>query len=284
MFFAALIPLTGIVEALIVRRIPGISRTVLVLVLMWMPAVASIVARLVTREGFGDLSLRLGGRRGARALFVAAAYPLLVGAIAYSIAWGAHLAAFEPPTEDMAFALPRWMVPLTGSPAARFAKSLAIHLTVGAVSGCIFAAGEEIGWRGYLAPRLLDARVRGAIPLSGLVWSMWHWPLMIGSKSPHPALVLGLFTLELVPMSGLMTRLRLESGSVLPAIVLHALWNELLGLVFDGFTEAPTLWVGETGSLVVGAAILLTLPFLRGRWAARRAPGEPPYASVGFLS
>lgn len=283
-FFAVLIPLSGFIEALIVRRTVFLARGVLILILMWIPALASLVARLALREGFDDLSLRISDRRVARALFIAAAFPLLVGAIAYGIAWSTGLAAFEAPLEDPVFILPLWMVPLSGSPAARFAQSLALHLSLGALSGCVFAAGEEIGWRGYLVPRLIEARVPWALPLSGVIWAVWHWPLVLGSKDPNKLLSLCLFTLVLIPTGGLMARLCLESGSVLPAILSHALWNELLGIVFDGFTVKPGIWLGESGILVVGVSTLLATPFLLGRWSARRSPGAEPYAELGFLS
>lgn len=282
-FFAVLIPLTGLVEAIIVRRSLPIPRAVLILVLMWIPALASLVARLAAREGFGDLSLRISGRDGARALVIAAAFPLAVGALAYGAAWSAGLAAFQAPEEDPALLLPLWIVPLSGSPAARFAQSLGLHLTIGALSGAVFAAGEEIGWRGYLVPRLIDARVPAPIPLSGLLWAAWHWPLALGSTGEHRLLTLALFTLVLLPIGGLMARLRFESGSVLPAIVMHALWNELIGIVFGGSTVNEGIWLGESGILVVGASIVLAAPLLWRGWAGRRAPSEAPYAEMTFF-
>ena len=157
-------------------------------------------------------------------------------------------------------------------------------MTVGAVSGCIFAAGEESGWRGYLVSRLHDARVPWAIPLSGIIWAVWHWPLSLGSRSPHLALTLSLFTVVLIPVSGLMARLRFESGSVLPPILLHALWNELRGIVLGGFTAHEGIGLGESGILVVAASVLLALPLLVGRWSARRTPDEAPSTEFGFFS
>jgi hypothetical protein len=73
-FFAVLIPLSALVEALILRRTFKLPRGTLVLALMWVPALASVVARLVTREGFGDLSFRVSGRPGARAVLIAVAF------------------------------------------------------------------------------------------------------------------------------------------------------------------------------------------------------------------
>lgn len=282
-FFAVLAPLSGLVEAVIVRRALPVPRSVLILALMWVPALASVAARLAAREGFADLSLRVAGPHGRRAIVIAVMFPLLVCAAAYGVAWGAGLASFQAPDEDPALLLPLWMVPLSGSPIARLAQSLGLHLTIGAVSGCVFAAGEEIGWRGYLVPRLIDARIPAALPLSGLLWALWHWPLVLGSHSPHRLLSLALFTVLLIPMGGVFARLRLESGSVLPAIVLHGLWNEIVGIVFDGFTPDGGLWLGESGFLVVGASSLLSAALLRGRYPARRSPDEAPYATLNGL-
>lgn len=275
-FFAVLIPLSALVEALILRRTLKLPRGTLVLALMWVPALASVVARLVTREGFRDLSFRVSGRQGARAVLVAVAFPLLVGAIAYGVAWSTGLAAFKAPDENPALILPLWMVPLSGPPAARLLQAIGLHLTIGAVSGVVFAAGEEIGWRGYLVQRLLEARVPWAIPLSGVIWAMWHWPLALGMKSPNVLLTLSLFTLVLIPIGALMAHLCLESRSVLPAILLHALWNELIGLVFGPFTVDEGIWLGESGILVVAASTLLALPFILQR---RRSAIQPSPAA-----
>jgi hypothetical protein len=51
--------------------------------LMWMPALASLVARLALSEGVADVSFRFGGRLSFRTTLIAWFYPLLVGGIAY---------------------------------------------------------------------------------------------------------------------------------------------------------------------------------------------------------
>lgn len=44
----------------------------------------------------------------------------------------------------------------------------------------LLAVGEEAGWRGYMTPYLTGrfGRVKGLI-LSGCVWGIWHWPLIL---------------------------------------------------------------------------------------------------------
>ena len=55
--------------------------------LMWTPAAASVVARLALREGFGDVSFRLGGRPGLKAILFALVFPIFIGLISYGLAW-----------------------------------------------------------------------------------------------------------------------------------------------------------------------------------------------------
>ena len=57
-----------------IEKIPA-----LIFALMYVPAIASIGARLVLREGFGDVSFRLGGQEGRRSLLLALLYPVVVG-------------------------------------------------------------------------------------------------------------------------------------------------------------------------------------------------------------
>ena len=54
------------------------------------------------------------------------------------------------------------------------------------------AAGEEIGWRGYMLTRLIDAGVPAPVIVSGLIWGLWHVPLIVAGiiygAHPSPAL------------------------------------------------------------------------------------------------
>jgi uncharacterized protein len=80
-FFAVLVPLSAVFQAITVTT----GNASWILALMWSPALASAVARLVLREGFADVSFRFGGRRTWKYLVLAPIFPTVVGLIAYSI-------------------------------------------------------------------------------------------------------------------------------------------------------------------------------------------------------
>ncbi|NPC81180.1 hypothetical protein HPC49_23495, partial [Pyxidicoccus fallax] len=135
-FFAVLVPLSALFQWMFIQRVAFLGRQGQIILLMWTPAVASFIARLVTREGWGDLSFRVGGAPGRRALLYAFGFPLGVGALAYGVAWSTGLAAFEPPVQD-SIVVPwkMWTVDIAGAPEVRLLKQLALHLTVGTVVG-----------------------------------------------------------------------------------------------------------------------------------------------------
>src|SRR4051794_31875250 len=123
---------------------------------MFGPAMASVVARLVLREGFGDVSFRFGGRRTWNSIGLALVFPIAVGLIAYGIAWTTGLAQFDPQPPD---GISAQLAGKASTPAGVFAIMLAVSTFLLVFPNSFYAAGEEIGWRGYMLTRLIDAGV-----------------------------------------------------------------------------------------------------------------------------
>ena len=268
-YFALLVPLTAVFEAIVI--ITGDMSWIWAL--MWSPAVASVVARLVLREGFADVSFRLGGRRGWKAIGLALIFPIVIGLIAYGIAWVTGLVRFSPEPIEL-------VAPYVGdsaSPVVVFVLNLAVSATIVAILTAPYAAGEEIGWRGYMLTRLIDAGVPRPILVSGLIWSLWHVPLIVGGMylaGPSPALSAVLFIVMVTSFSFVFARLRLETGSVWPAIALHSAWNAIIQVAFDpaSTSAGAQLWIGESGILVALTMIVAAIIFSRGHWTIRRVP------------
>ena len=255
-YFALLIPLSAVFETLMI-----VSDVSWAWVLMWVPAAASIVARLVLREGFSDVSFRVGGRRGWNAIGFALVFPIIVGLIAYGTAWTTGLVQFSPRPMSL-------VAPLIGdstSPVFVLVVNIAAAATVVTLFSVLTAAGEEIGWRGYMLTRLVESGVPMPIFASGVIWGLWHVPLILGGvylAGPPPQLSALLWMVVATSFSFVFARLRLETGSVWPAIALHAAWNSIIQAALDPASsgETATLWVGESGILValtmIAAAII----------------------------
>ena len=60
------------------------------------------------------------------------------------------------------------------------AYQLLLAVTLAPLANMIPAVGEEAGWRGYMMPRLKErlGLLNGRL-LGGVIWGVWHWPLML---------------------------------------------------------------------------------------------------------
>ena len=259
-YFAIVVVLSAAIEGFVIVN-PAMDG--LIAVLMFVPAIASVVARLALGEGFSDVSFRLGGRRGLGAVGIALVFPVAIGLVAYGIAWTTGLAGFD----------------------ARPSSGMVVSFAVGLVIGLVLAAGEEIGWRGYMLTRLIDSGVPRPVLAGGLIWALWHVPLVLGgvyAAGPSPALSAALIVVSITSFGFVISRLRLETGSVWPAIVLHGAWNRIIQGPFDGATTGAgaTLWVGESGVVTALTLILAAVIFSRGSWTILREPPRREKTSV----
>ncbi|MDE6663101.1 MAG: CPBP family intramembrane metalloprotease [Lachnospiraceae bacterium] len=103
------------------------------------------------------------------------------------------------------------------------------------VSGVIasFAAfGEEAGWRGYMMPKMIKLwGVKKAVVIGGILWGIWHWPLTYVGHNfgteyfGYPFTGFAAMCVMCVFMGIILTFVTYKSGSIWPATILHAVNN-----------------------------------------------------------
>jgi membrane protease YdiL (CAAX protease family) len=114
---------------------------------------------------------------------------------------------------------------------------------------------EELGWRGFLLPRLLHkCSPLEASVILGLVWAAWHINVFFSAISTRV-----LFTASAVALSILMTVMFLHTrGSVLLAIVMH--WSVVPGKyivrTFFPASQEPPDWLRAIVVIAVAVAIV----------------------------
>ena len=108
--------------------------------------------------------------------------------------------------------------------------------------------GEELGWRGFMLPKLLEkfSVVKSTI-LIGLAWGIWHlvsftFPgAAIPSFLPVNLWTILLYFLYTISISFVFTYAHLKSGgSVWIAILLHAFYNAGSNIAFEFFAETES--------------------------------------------
>ncbi|QPP08757.1 CPBP family intramembrane metalloprotease [Streptomyces bathyalis] len=235
------------------------------IILAFSPVLVTLVMLLVvTREGYSRNGWgRLGmGRLGLRIwpFTVAATAGVSVLATAGTVAFG--FARFTAPHDD-------------------WAKSALILC----VTGPILAFAEEIGWRGYLQPRLAFLGERRAMLVIGVVWIAWHLPYILLTPYYHSdgdmALVLPLFGASVIAFSFLIGYLRVMAGSVWPAVLAHFAHNATFAWLLNHAisTKHPVIFseylAGDTGLFVfIGTAAFALVAGVRYSAAASRRPAH----------
>ena len=243
---------------------------VLLPVMMFTPAVAVLVVTFVMRvpaRGHRARFLGLWPLRPAKRvvwLMVAAwlVPPVLVGVsilVAVALGFVQLDLTFSAFAAELAKALPAG-TPLPPVEVVVLAQLAAVP--VGALFNSVFAFGEEIGWRGWLLPALRPLGTWPALLLSGVIWGIWHSPIiLLGYNFGRTDITGVLFMIGgCVAWGVLLGWVRLRSASVWPAVIAHGSLNAAAGLVVLFAAAQPDLALA--GPLGVAAWIVLALVVL----------------------
>jgi len=228
---------------------------------MWAPALAAFTCCAFFRIPFKFLGLAWPGMRA-----MAWGYLLPVGyaTTAYLFVWLTGLA----PADFVGF-LRASEKSLHIGPGAGVLNAILI-VTFGVLQSGVSATGEEIGWRGFLVPVLMQRLdFTGVVLLSGVIWALWHYPLILfgpySSQAPKWAAIL-CFTIMIVATGAMAAWLRLKTGSVWPAAMLHACHNAVIQWLFDSMTSETgraALFAGEFGVALAVSSVLFAIPLWR---------------------
>jgi membrane protease YdiL (CAAX protease family) len=249
---------------------------------MWAPALAQMLTRLITGEGWQETYLRPRLRQTWPYWLIAWVAPALltvVGMVIYFLLFPRHYDAELTTLREMLEATP--MDPGEINLWVLVAVQVTQALVIAPLINSTATFGEEFGWRAYLQPKLMAMGIapRRAMALMGLIWGVWHWPEILmghnygldypGAPFLSP-LAMVWFTLIVGTLLGWLT---FRAGSVWPAVIGHAALNGManLGVIFVQGEPNPLLGplpVGLVGGLGF-AAIGLCLLLIPGLWRTR---------------
>lgn len=257
---------------MIIASVLGLVFQVRAEVYMFAPLISVLAVMLLTKDLFrkaswSELGLhRAGFRLWGAALFI----PLAVLGLSYLILWSTPYADFVVPegmTSDMLIMLP---------------IKLLLVLAVYTVTSSL---GEEIGWRGYLLPKLAGLGWKKALLLSGFIHAAFHFPLMLAGTyhaEGNAWITIPQFVLVTVIAGILFGYVRLRTGSVWPAAIMHAVHN-VLWAAFQDFTEGSSnmaIYIGgESGLAAIALYGLVAWVMLRRGPYTTRDPICPPALS-----
>lgn len=220
-------------------------------------AAIAVAALIDGRRGVGALLRRVTvWRVGVRWYLVALLGPvaLLAAAASVNVLAGAQVAT-EGPLVD-------WL---------ELGKLFGLQ-----VVGVFAGAWEELGWRGFALPRLLERVSPLAASLGvGVLWAVWHIPLFMSGELPWADAA------ALVVLSILFTAVFVRTKqSVLIAFLMHAAFNAAGGiavLLFEGSDRVQMYWSMTAVTAVVALAVIS----MQARWWLSTPQVAPESMMVG---
>ncbi|NLK86121.1 MAG: CPBP family intramembrane metalloprotease [Clostridiaceae bacterium] len=223
---------------------------------MFAPAIASLLTRLITKEGFRNMYLRphfKGHIRHYVLIWFAPAVLLLLSMAVYFLIFPGQ---FDPDLTILQQAAASGNA--GGLTAGMLLLISALQIVViGPIVNIIPTMGEELGWRGYLLPKLRTLMSdRKALVLTGVIWGLWHAPVIVMGHNYGTAywgypwlgiltmvffcvvlgIVEGYATIKLdsaIPAA--MIHSTVNAGAAFPIYMVNAGYNPILGPTIAGF-------------------------------------------------
>jgi uncharacterized protein len=240
---------------------------------MFAPALSSVLTRLITKEGFGNMYLRPYFKGHAKDYLLVYFGPtvmlLLSGALYFLIFPG----SFDPELTALKGSLAS-----SGEHGLTASNLLIVQVLIFVVFGPIVniipTMGEELGWRGYLLPKLrMFLSDRAALIITGAIWGIWHLPIIVMGHNygtgywGYPwlgILAMIVFCVMLGTIEGYIS-IKLQSaipaamihstvnaGAALPIVLLKGSYNALLGPAITGI-------IGGLPFIVLAVILLITV-------------------------
>jgi len=244
--------LSGILQIYILRETKGTS-SLAYLPLMMVPGLVALACSKFFGNNFRDLGLLV--KPGRLSMLYAYAIPAACAVLTLIVLLAMDIGKFKWPEHSIV-------------------RVLLFQPIFGVLVTFIFALGEEIGWRGYLHTHLMRARIPEPMIVTGLIWAMWHWPLILWggyATSSLPTLSAALFTVMVTSFSVILGWLREYSKSVYPCALAHAVHNAWIQSIYPSFYvpgRMDPFFGGESGFVLAIIYLLIALYLYRTKIAA----------------
>lgn len=238
--------------------------------LEWGPGAAALLTCAILRIDIATLGWHW---RPWRWQLLAYTTPLAICVVAYGAVWTTGLGGFPNPKtvaelrESMGFG------GLTTSGAVLL--SIVLSLTAGGVRSLAAGLGEEIGWSGFLSPRLA-ARYgfTWAALITGAIWAIWHFPILLfadyfDDTAPPMWFALPCFVIQIMGLSVITVWIRLRSGSLWASAVVNASVNLFNQSIFAPLTaprgRITAYAIDESGFMLPLVIVVTAVLFWRRR-------------------
>lgn len=235
--------------------------------LMWCPGIAAVLNSLILGRKLSELGWQWGkAKYQLRSYLIPLLYAFITYLLIWSFGWGGFYNKDFVTEVATSFG---WTQLPSGLIIILYFIFMGLFGIVGSAAN---AVGEEIGWRGFLAPELFKTfNYTQTALLSGGIWAVWHFPILIfadyNSGTPY-WYGLTCFSVMIISISFVFTWFRLKSNSLWTGVILHASHNLFIQSIFTPLTkttENTKYFIDEFGIVLPIVCLCYAVYFWRKR-------------------
>lgn len=262
--FLAIYLTGGLVDSPIIIPEANVSLALLLMAgpVMSAPAIAHLLTRIITREGWRDARLRPYPSRNWLYWAIAWFAPGILSIVGMAIFFWLFPRYYDP-----SLSMLRQMIEENAPPAVNIAEANIWYLIgaqifqailISPVLNSLATFGEEFGWRAYLQPKLMPLGRRRAYLLTSIIWGVWHWPaIAMGHNygfnypgAPFTGILMMIwFCITLGILFGWLAD---QAQSVWPAVIAHGAINGIAGLAMLFVQGRPNPLLGPMPVGIIG--------------------------------
>lgn len=243
---------------------------------MFIPAVAVLLTRLITREGHRNTLLQLPKLKSNLGYYLFAWFgPAILTVIGMALYFLLNPGKFDPGLSNLVKAYENSGVDMTASKLqTTMLIQIATAFFIGPLVNALNCFGEEWGWRGYLLPKMRNKfKILPMLLINGVIWGVWHAPLTAlghnyGTGYPgFPFTGILAMIVFCIVMGTIFSYITIKTNSCVPAIFAHGGLNSIaaVGIYYtlDGgnpfIGPAPTGIIGGIGFIIVAIVLAVKL-------------------------
>ncbi len=253
---------------------------VLLIAVLFMPALGNLLTRIVTKEGFSDMYLRPDKTDRNTMLVFGAAWLLPVLAVVF----GAALYFLVRPSMldlHMEHSIEQYteLYAQAGRDYTReqiqsaLRSQILISMLFLPVLNLVPSLASELGWRGYLLPKLLERyRMPGAVLIGGVAWALWYGPLIeMGyyygtGYAGYPFTGMAAMTVLCLVLGTFFSWLWCRTKSCASSAIAFSVFSSFFSVgIYFCRTEKYSPFIGPVSTGLLGGAGFLILAVFAGR-------------------
>lgn len=239
---------------------------------MFVPATSVFITRGITKERFKDLRIKPNFKGNIKYYLIAWLAPIIAisfGVVLYFLLnpsnFDSNMTFTINATKEQLASMEK-IVPNDAQLRSLLLTQIVTAIFLSPILNLIPCLGEELGWRGYLLPKLCEKYTPFvSTMITGVIWGIWHAPMIAMGHNYGLdykfAPFGGIFAMILfcIIVGAFLSYVSLKTKSALPSAIGHGALNGFASVGLFFMNKAPNEFIGPAPTGIIGGLGLLIL-------------------------